>query len=80
MRQSETTPLDNEPTLVDDGMKALLALGPRQAAKALGISPRLLWTLTNQKLIPHLRLGRRVIYPVAQLESWLEKQAQANTR
>lgn len=48
-----------------------LALRPREAAKALGIGQRLLWSLTNQGLIPHLRLGRAVVYPVAELERWL---------
>ena len=41
--------------------------GPRltsatQAAKTLGISPRSLWTLTQVGTIPHVRLGRRVMY------------------
>ena len=48
-----------------------LALRPREAAQALGISERLLWRLTNQGDIPHLRLGLRVVYPVDALQKWL---------
>ena len=50
-----------------------LALRPREAAQALGISPRFLWTLTNQGDVPHLRLGRTVVYPVDALRKWLDQ-------
>ena len=52
-----------------------LALRPREAAKALGIGERLLWTLTNSGKIPHVRLGRAIVYPVDQLREWLAFQA-----
>ena len=52
-----------------------LALRPVQAAKVLGISERLLWTWTNQGKIPHLRIGRAVVYPVELLRAWLNEQA-----
>jgi excisionase family DNA binding protein len=46
-----------------------LALRPREAAKALGISPRLLWQLTHDGVIPCVRVGggkrRTVLYPVS---------------
>lgn len=48
-----------------------LALRPRDAARALGISPRLLWTLTQAGRVPCVRLGRAVIYPVDGLSAWL---------
>jgi excisionase family DNA binding protein len=58
---------------------APLALRPREAAKALGISPRLLWQLTHDGLIPCVRVGsgkrRTVLYPVADLQAWLTRQA-----
>jgi excisionase family DNA binding protein len=58
-----------------------LALRPRDAAKALGISPRLLWQLTHDGHIPCVRIGtgkrRTVLYPVDQLLSWLEQQVEA---
>jgi hypothetical protein len=59
-----------------------LALRPRDAAKALGISARTLWGLTSPRgPIPCLRIGtgtrRTVLYPTAELEAWLSRQAQA---
>lgn len=59
-----------------------LALRPRDAAKALGISARTLWGLTSPRgPIPCLRIGqgrrRTVLYPVADLQVWLSRQAQA---
>ncbi len=58
-----------------------LALRPREAAKALGISPRWLWQLTHDGHIPCVRLGngkrRTVLYPTADLQSWLSQQAKA---
>lgn len=55
-----------------------LALRPREAAKALGISERLLWSKTNCGEIPHVRVGRSVLYPVEQLRQWLAGQAKKN--
>jgi len=59
-----------------------LALRPREAAKALGISARTLWGLTAPRgPIPCLRIGhgkrRTVLYPVAELQAWLRRQAEA---
>jgi len=52
-----------------------LALRPREAAKALGISARTLWTWTKSGLLPCVRVGRGrrqvVLYPVEQLRAWL---------
>jgi excisionase family DNA binding protein len=56
-----------------------LALRPREAAKALGISPRLLWQLTKDGHVPCVRVGngkrRTVLYPLADLQAWLTRQA-----
>ena len=59
-----------------------LALRPREAAKALGISARTLWGLTAPRgPIPCLRIGhgkrQTVLYPVADLQVWLSRQAEA---
>ena len=48
-----------------------LALRPREAARALGISERTLWSWTREGRIPYRRQGRCLIYPVAALEAWL---------
>lgn len=55
-----------------------LALRPREAAKALGVSPRFLWTLTKGGRIPCVILGsgkrKTVLYSVASLKGFLEPQ------
>ncbi len=52
-----------------------LALSVREAAEALGISERLLRSLTQQGKVPHVRLGpseqSRLVYPVEVLQEWL---------
>jgi hypothetical protein len=58
-----------------------LALRPRDAARALGISPRTLWGLTAPRgPIPCLRIGhgkrRTVLYPVAELRAFLADRAE----
>ena len=54
-----------------------LALRPRDAAKALGISERMLWSLTAPRgTIPAVRIGTCVLYPVTGLRTWLDRQAQ----
>lgn len=58
-----------------------LALRPREAAKALGISARTLWGLTAPRgPIPCLRIGhgkrQTVLYPVADLQVWLTREAE----
>jgi len=55
-----------------------LAMRPREAAKALGISERLLWEHTERGTIPHIRLGKAILYPVDSLRGWLKKQAQSD--
>lgn len=57
-----------------------LALRPRSAAKALGISVRTLWALTASGQIPHIKLGRAVLYPVGQLQTWLSDQAKGGAQ
>jgi hypothetical protein len=53
-----------------------LSMRARQAALALGISERLLWEWTDRGLVPHVRLGKAILYPVDSLRIWLQRQAQ----
>lgn len=57
-----------------------LCLRPPEAAKALAISPRTLWSLTAPRgPIPCVRVGsgkrQAVLYPVALLEAYLREHA-----
>ena len=59
------------------GSVPTLALRPREAAPALGISERTLWSLTKEGKIPHIRCGRSILYPVDSLRDWLAASAKA---
>jgi excisionase family DNA binding protein len=52
-----------------------LALRPKEAADALGISERTLRQLLPE--LPHLRAGGCVMIPVDGLRQWLSEQAKA---
>jgi len=54
-----------------------LALRPREAAKALGVSERTLWDWTQRGEVPHVRRGKTILYPVDSLRRWLDEQATA---
>jgi excisionase family DNA binding protein len=53
-----------------------LALRPREAAEALGISARTLWTWTQQGRVPCKRIGKTVVYSTDALRRWLDGQAE----
>jgi hypothetical protein len=50
-----------------------LALTIPEAAKAVGVSERLMRTVLPE--IPHCHVGSRVVIPVPLLEEWLRQQA-----
>ena len=52
-----------------------LALRPREAAEALGLSERKLRELLPE--LPHIRVGGAVLLPVEGLRAWLREQAEA---
>jgi excisionase family DNA binding protein len=56
-------------------LAARLALRPKEAAEALGISERKLREMLPE--LPHTRLGGVVMIPVKPLESWLAERAKA---
>jgi len=54
-----------------------LALRPKEAARAIGIGERKLWEITADRKsgIPHVRLGKAIVYPVEDLRRWLAERA-----
>jgi predicted DNA-binding transcriptional regulator AlpA len=50
-----------------------MLLRANDAAKTLAISPRLLWRLTKQGVIPCCRLGRAVRYDPDVLRTWIKR-------
>lgn len=53
-----------------------LALRPRQAAEALGVSEATLERLTKDRRVPVIRLDRAVLYPLRELAEWLSYQVE----
>jgi len=51
-----------------------LLMTAKEAARALAISPRKLWSLTAGGKIRAVRIGRSVRYDPADLSEWIEKQ------
>ena len=49
-----------------------LLLKPREAARCLAVSERLLRDLTNRSDLPCVRIGRAVRYDPADLEAWID--------
>ena len=49
-----------------------MLIDARRAAAMLGIGTRTLWSLTDADEIPHVRIRRRVLYPVEELRRWIE--------
>jgi len=56
--------------------KPALALRPREAAKALGVSERTLWGWTHAGTVPYVRVGRTILYPVDALRDWLKQRSE----
>ncbi len=55
-------------------MNQALLLKPNEAAAALAISPRLLWSLTQSGDVPCVRIGRAVRYDPRDLTVWIDRQ------
>ncbi len=70
------------PTKVQDCVPIRLGLRPKDAAIAIGVSERKLWSLTADRDsgIPHARFDKTIVYPIRELQDWLAKRAAAGSR
>ena len=59
---------------------AALLLTPKQAASALAISPRKLWSMTASGELAHLRIGRSVRYPIDDLRTYIDENREGGDR
>jgi excisionase family DNA binding protein len=64
-------PTDLAPQTNVAGVRLLLTI--REAAAALAISERTLWTLTDTGAVPCVRVGRSVRYAPADLENYIAR-------
>ena len=76
--QITTPPVENGGSIRDGGMVTTPLLDAKKAAKALGVSPRTLWTLTRSGDVLHVRIGRRVLYAPGDLERFTESRRRAD--
>lgn len=51
-------------------------LDAKTTARILSISEKTLWKRTKEGVIPHIRIGNRVLYSIAQLDQWIQEQSQ----
>jgi excisionase family DNA binding protein len=49
----------------------------REAARRLCVSPRTLWQLTRDRIIPAVHIGKSVRYRVVDLENWTRQQVES---
>ena len=68
----DTNPNSPQANPVELAPIARLLLTPREAAAALSISPRLLWSKTKLEEIPCIRLGKAVRYSQKALQEWID--------
>ena len=71
---SEVYPVPQWPQKPTKDLPLPLAMRPKVAARAIGVSERTLWTLTQRGEIPFTRIGNCVIYPTGPILRWLEEQ------
>lgn len=57
-----------------------LLIPAKEAARRLAICERKLWTLTNRRQIPAIRIGKSVRYPVDALKNWIRDSIQTRYR
>jgi len=55
-------------------------LSVEEACRELGISRTTLYELRKRRRIPYVRVGRRVLFPRAELEEWIRRQASTTFR
>ena len=46
----------------------------RKAAQALSLCERTIWDLVKKGELPHVKVGRRIFFSPASLQSWIERQ------
>ena len=58
--------------MTHDQRPLAILIPPKQAAAALAVSERTLWSLTKAGEIPSVKIGRSVRYDQADLRRWIQ--------
>lgn len=53
--------------------KDKLCLNAAEVSEKTGLSLSMVRKLTRSGMIPHIRCGRRILYPVSGIEDWLNQ-------
>lgn len=53
-------------------------LTTEEAAKYLGLSRDMIYILARENRIPHVRIGRRVLFKKQAIDMWLDEQLQGS--
>lgn len=53
--------------------KRIALLTVEELARLLGVAPKTLRNYVSQRIIPFVKVGRRVLFQVKSIETWLEK-------
>jgi len=61
-------------------MPERLAYSVPEAAELLGVGTATLYAYVRAGLIPHVRIGRRIVIPAKALEEWMNQKAQESWR
>ena len=65
------SPDSGDMNVIRNGHPPKLALGQRDAAKAISVSERTLWQLTKDGHIPSVKIGSRTVYRIEALSKFL---------
>ncbi|SHF31404.1 DNA binding domain-containing protein, excisionase family, partial [Desulfofundulus australicus DSM 11792] len=52
----------------------------KEAAEILGVSEWTVYDLARRQMVPHVKIGRRVLFRRTSILAWLEAQEQASVR
>ena len=74
-----STPPTGAPHASPSSVEALL-LSLAQTARATGLGRRKVWELCNSGELPIVRVGRRVLVPLAGLQAWIADRTEGGAR
>lgn len=65
--------------LIEDARQALReTIEATEAAAILGVSPWTIYNLTRRRMIPHIRVSRRVLFRRSSILAWLDERERAS--
>jgi excisionase family DNA binding protein len=58
---------------------ARLLMSEREAAQAMGVTARTMYSLRHTAALPHVRIGARILYRPGDLAAWIEQRTERQT-